>query len=69
MLTSIDVKFIFDSAFLVGKFRRWTVVHFCKYSPNSMMSSVEWSSCYLCCVLNLTFAYFFLAKRVKSSAI
>ena len=32
MLTSIDVKFI---CLFIGKFRRWRVVQFCKYSPNS----------------------------------
>ena len=34
MLTSIDVKFIFNCLF-IGKFRRKRVVQFCKYSPSS----------------------------------
>ena len=36
MLTSIEVKFIFDSdGTLIGKFRSERVVQLCKYSPNS----------------------------------
>ena len=34
MLTSIDVKFIFN-CLLIGKFRRRRVVQVCKYSPNN----------------------------------
>ena len=57
MLTSIDVKFIFNCLF-IGNFRRKRVVQFCKYSPNSRCRPPS-------CIINVVA----IAKRVKCSAI
>ena len=66
MLTSINVKFTFDSACLSQVKEIIMVVQFCKYSSKSRCRP---SSCLLAVLAVFKFPYFVLAKPVKCSAI
>ena len=54
MLTSIDVKFIFNCLF-IGKYRRKRVVQFCKYSPNSRCRPPS-------CIMNVLAMFFVIVR-------
>ena len=59
MLTSIDVKFIFNCLF-IGKFRRKRYVQFRKYSPNSRCRPPS-------CIINVLAMFFVNSSLILSS--
>ena len=65
MLTSMDVKFIFDSACL-SEIKGCSVL---QIFSKQQMSSVQFSFYSSCCVFSQKFTYFFLMKQVKRSTI
>ena len=64
MLTSIDVKFIFDSARLLASLGDKGFFSSANILQIAMLS-IKLSSCCLFCVFSQTFADFFLVNQVK----